>query len=189
MLLSIFDNWTISLTMQALIAVGALIAAYYARQSFEKTKEIVKEQRLSRRGYLATSDVLGKLDDMNNLLVHLTNYGINTIKNIIVDLSIYTKASISNENKSLEPIFNSQPYSINPLSHNQPFDIIEPIHPVLNTSTTQYFIIARVKYFDIILKKYFDNEYFFWCFDKDNVLCEISPQEMENIKNILKINF
>lgn len=185
-LLFLFNMITISHIIQIIIAIGALSTAYYARRSFEKTNQMFEEERLSKRGYLATSKELGKLE-YNELIMSFTNYGNNTIKDIVVDILIYTKNSISSKDKKHK--YYGQVYSTNPLPHNQPFEIHQPLRSVvLNTSLNQYYIIARTKYYDIMLEKTFEEEYFYWEFGKENVFCEITTNEVKSIEDNLKFD-
>ena len=189
-LLFLLNMITISHIIQIIIAIGALATAYYARRSFEKTNQLFEEERLSKRGYLAPSEKQGGLVDNNKkLIINFTNYGINTIKNIIVDELIYKKDSISKTEKPPKPIYTATSYAINPIPRNQQYLIEETfIGTFPNPTKTPLFVIARIKYFDIILKKTFD-DYFYWEFGGNkNVLSEIDPKELMNIKNILKFD-
>lgn len=189
-LLFLLNMITISHIIQIIIAIGALATAYYARRSFEKTNQMFEEERLSKRGELASSEKQGGLiDDNKQLIINLTNYGINTIKGIVVDVLVYTKDSMSKTVKKQTPIVNYISHSTNPLPHNQPFHItVESNNPLPDPGSNPYYVIARIKYFDVILDHTFDNEYFFWELGGRNILGEIKPKEVMNIKDILKFD-
>ena len=176
--------------IQILIAIGALLTARYARKSFKQTNQMFEEERLSKKGQLASAEKRGGLRDGNKQLrINLKNYGINTINDVIVDILLYEKDSISKKGKKQIPGINHIAYSRNPLPRNANFIITLNIeNPIPDSGSTPYFVIARIKYFDVMLEQIFDNEYFFWQLDGRNILDEIEPKDEKRIRNVLKFD-
>lgn len=176
--------------IQIMIAIGALGTAYYARRSFEKTNQMFEEERLSKKGQLATGKNPGGLFDNNKKLkIHFNNYGINTITDVIVNVLMYEKNSKFETGKEQIPVVNQIAYAGNLLPRSVNLEIIIDFLTALpNPGKTPYYIIARVEYFDVMLERTFDNQYFFWQLGGRNLLDEIEFKDRKRIKDILKFD-
>ncbi len=186
----IFKVLSISHIVQILIAIGALVTAYYARKSFELTNKIFKKERLSKRGLMAQAEKLGSLaGDNKQLKINYKNYGSNAVKDVIVNILIYKKDTIFEAGKKQLPVINTDAFCGNLLPPNEIYYItLDFQNPLQNPVNTAYFVIAKIKYYDVALDCTFDNEFSFWQLDGRNSLDEIEPKHKNSIKDVLKFD-
>jgi|GEM_PF-5597462 len=193
-------NWIdiVTIIVQILIAIGALGALYYARRTFQQTREFNEEERESRRAYMAPSSepgsvILGEFYDApGRIIINLINFGINPTDKIEAYIYTYKKEDIGGSNKEIEPLITMQCFSFNPIPHDDIWTINFRSHILKSEGISSddlrksKYLVLRINYRDKILNKDFPDT-FYWRIDA-NLLTEVGPFSHKRLKALNKKN-
>ncbi|KPJ96578.1 MAG: hypothetical protein AMJ53_00395 [Gammaproteobacteria bacterium SG8_11] len=186
------DNYLI---VNIVLALCAIIASLFAALAFRQAKIFKREDRASRRAYLAPSTDPGhlkitkRLGEGPRLLISLENYGLNPVKRIKAKLISFNEGDLGDKiNDKPNPRFIISFRRYNPVPKGSRWAIkldtqkladigIKDMHILLLK-----YLILNVRYSDQILGEEY-NDSFFWYIDTDRGLVEISDYH-EQLKHL-----
>lgn len=174
------------LAINIILVAGALIVSVLAVRTFRQAKILKREERASRRAYLAPSTEPGYLninerfENGSRLLICLENYGINPIRRANARLMSYNEAEIGDElNDKPNPRFiisferhNAMPRGSRWVMKLDTEKLGNAGIGDMNLLMSKY-LVLNLQYFDPILGKEFSDS-FFWSIGADRELTEIS---------------
>ena len=171
----------INLYINGILTLCAITASIFAYMSFRQAKIFKREERESRRAYLAPSEdpghlkITGVTSDEARLLISLENYGINPANKIEGTLLSFNEADVNGTNDNPIPIFTTSFNCYNPIPNNSRW-VIRLSNKRLGVSDIgillSNYLILKIKYYDNILGQEF-NDSFFWLVDTGGKLVEI----------------
>jgi hypothetical protein len=185
------------LILNIILATSALCAVIIALFTLRQAQKSRREERESRRSFLAPGDMQGTfritdpLDDEYPLPLFFKNYGLNPVENIESTVFGINNVDVESRNDNVEPIFRLNFYAKNPIPHladwtirisNQRFSNIglDDLHIVM----TNYLIMA-VKYYNRVLDKYFDNIFFLFV-DEVGKFSEVVEDHINYLENLAR---
>jgi len=152
-----------------LVVIAAFSAAIFAFLAWRQAWGIHKEEKASKRAYLAPNSDPGYIKTTTELgeppfiSISIENYGTNPSNNIKTELLTYNQADLDGTNKNPLAIIKSTLYTYNPIPGGATLKLFitgDSDVPKLKLLASHYFVL-RIKYYDIVLQKSY-SDIFLW---------------------------
>ena len=176
----------INFIIQIILVLCAVAATIISARTFRNSLKLSKEERESKRAFLAPASDPGYIDfsdkESNNfgsLIINLKNYGINPSSDIETEVSGYNRIDIEGTKENIRTVFSIKLNCYNPIPYSADYfiklseDRFQDSGKDVIDMLASHYIIAKIKYYDNVLNKHF-NDIFYWRVDEENKLSEVT---------------
>jgi hypothetical protein len=189
----------IQLILNIILTLGAVGAAFFAGWTVRLTRQIMEEEKESRRGYLVPNDNPGHLrtvevlDETPALRLNLKNHGVNPIENIEAQVFSFNSNDVEGETIGQNPlIMRIDLYAVNPIPHNGNWVIVISQQRFRELGVENFQILAssyltmRVKYHDRVLNRNLSDS-FYWRVVTGGDLFEVNINQKARIDELINV--
>lgn len=181
--------------LEIIIASSAIIALILSIISIIQSSRYKKEEKHSKRAYIAPVSEPGYLNfgnlskNQNPLYVSFMNYGHNPASNVRIELFGIGIENKSNEPEDLIISFDIINTTFNPIPYNSNILIDYSISKLNEVQVTEaillitHYIVALVNYSDGVLNKNY-KDVFYWNISENGRLCELIEDDYNKLKEL-----
>ncbi len=190
----------LDIIINIILALSAISASIFAALTLRQAFKFKQNELNFKRSFFAPSEDPGHLkiteifNEEPRLLIKFKNYGTNPAEGITVVLLSYNRCDIDGTNQNPTPVFRLTFDAQNPIPSTSEFIIYINAQKLNSVGVSDIRIImsnyigVKVIYFDRILSKTFDDQ-FYWHIEDNGKLFEVTDEYIDNLKKISNQHF